>query len=292
VNELQSKFAVSERRACLVIDQPRQSQRYQPKVSSDEPALLKDILNLVREFPRYGYRLICGKLRQLGWTINPKRVYRIWKKEGLKVPIKKQKKRRMGDSTNASHRQRAEHPNHVWSWDFIFDRTASGKALKWLNIVDEFTRENLCLEVGYGFTSEDVIDQLAHISKERSLPKFIRSDNGPEFIAEKLKNWLANLDVGTLYVAPGSPWENAFAESFNSRFRDEFLALEVFDNLQAAKILTGQWRKNYNEARPHSSLGYVPPSEFARQCSVSVAIAPSTEHCRNNTTNFNQPVLS
>ena len=125
-----------------MIDQPRQSQRYQPKVSSDEPALLKDILNLVREFPRYGYRLICGKLRQLGWTINPKRVYRIWKKEGLKVPIKKQKKRRMGDSTNASHRQRAEHPNHVWSWDFIFDRTASGKALKWLNIVDEFTREN------------------------------------------------------------------------------------------------------------------------------------------------------
>ena len=123
-----------------MIDQPRQSQRYQPKVSSDEPALLKDILNLVREFPRYGYRLICGKLRQLGWTINPKRVYRIWKKEGLKVPIKKQKKRRMGDSTNASHRQRAEHPNHVWSWDFIFDRTASGKALKWLNIVDEFTR--------------------------------------------------------------------------------------------------------------------------------------------------------
>ena len=143
MNELQSKFAVSERRACLVIDQPRQSQRYQPKVSSDEPALLKDILNLVREFPRYGYRLICGKLRQLGWTINPKRVYRIWKKEGLKVPIKKQKKRRMGDSTNASHRQRAEHPNHVWSWDFIFDRTASGKALKWLNIVDEFTRENV-----------------------------------------------------------------------------------------------------------------------------------------------------
>ena len=183
-------------------------------------------------------------------------------------------------------------PTHVWSWDFIFDRTASGKALKWLNIVDEFTRENLCLEVGYGFTSEDVIDQLAHISKERSLPKFIRSDNGPEFIAEKLKNWLANLDVGTLYVAPGSPWENAFAESFNSRFRDEFLALELFDNLQAAKILTGQWRKNYNEARPHSSLGYVPPSEFARQCSVSVAGAPSTEHCRNNTTNFNQPVLS
>ena len=148
MNELQSEFTVSQRRACRVVDQPRQSQRYQTKVRDDEPALVKDILDLVGQFPRYGYRLICGKLRQLGWTINPKRVYRIWKQEGLKVPMKKRKKRRLGTSENSIGRRAAEHMNHVWSWDFIFDRTASGKQLKWLVIIDEFTRENLCLDVG------------------------------------------------------------------------------------------------------------------------------------------------
>lgn len=295
MNELQSKFTVSQRRACRVVDQPRQSQRYQTKVRDDEPALVKDILELVGQFPRYGYRLICGKLRQLGWTINPKRVYRIWKQEGLKVPMKKRKKRRLGKSSNSIGRRAAEHPNHVWSWDFIFDRTASGKQLKWLVIIDEFTRENLCLDVGYGFKSEDVIDRLVAISAERGLPRFIRSDNGPEFIAGPLRQWLEQLDVETLYIEPASPWQNGFAESFNSRLRDEFLALEVFDNLTAAKRLSDAWRANYNNHRPHSSLGYKTPTEFARQCSASVACAPSTEHCRKDQANnveFNQPLLS
>ena len=139
------------------------------------------------------------------------------------------------------------------------------QATQWLVIVDEFTRENLCLEVGYNFTSNDIIDELAKLSATRGLPQFIRSDNGPELIAEKLRGWLENLDVGALYIAPGSPWENAYAESFNSRFRDEFLALEVFDNLQAARKLTGFWRANYNEHRPHSSLDYMTPADFARQ---------------------------
>jgi transposase InsO family protein len=272
VKELQDKFTVSQRRACRVIDQPRQSQRYQPKVRDDEPALVKDILELVREFPRYGYRMICGKLRQLGWTVNPKRVYRIWKQEGLKVPVKKRKKRRLGSSNNSVKRRSAQHVNHVWSWDFIFDRTIFGKQLKWLTIVDEFTRENLCLDVGYGFKSEEVIDRLATLTALRGLPKFIRSDNGPEFIAGPLREWLGELDVGTLYIEPGSPWENAFAESFNSRFRDEFLAVEVFDNLPAAKRLTAAWRVNYNDHRPHSSLGYMTPSDFARQCSASSGV--------------------
>lgn len=295
MNELQSEFAVSERRACCVVDQPRQTQRYQPRLRDDEPALVKNILELVREFPRYGYRFICSKLRQAGWTINPKRVYRIWQQEGLKVPVKKRKKRRLGNSGNSIKRLAAEHPNHVWSWDFIFDRTASGKQLKWLVIVDEFTRESLCLEVGYGFKSEEVIEQLVSISATRGLPKFIRSDNGPEFIAGQLREWLEELDVGTLYIEPGSPWQNGFAESFNSRFRNEFLALEVFDNLAAAKNLTAAWKANYNNHRPHSSLGYMTPADFARQCSASVACAPSTEHCRKdkeNNVNFNQPVLS
>ena len=231
-------------------------------------ALVRDILELVREFPRYGYRFICGKLRQAGWTINPKRVYRIWKQEGPKVPVKKRKKRRLGKSSNSAQRLAAEHINHVWSWDFIFDRTASGKQLKWLVIIDEFTRENLCLEVGYGFKSEDVIDCLVAISMKRRLPKVIRGDNGPEFIAEPLREWLGKLDVGTLYIEPASPWQNAFAESFNSRLRDEFLSLEVFDNLKAANRLTATWRSNYNDHRPHGSLSYMTPSEFARQCSA------------------------
>lgn len=295
MNELQSKFTVSQRRACRVVGQPRQTQRYQRKFRDDEPALVEDILKLVGEFPRYGYRIICGKLRQLGWTINPKRVYRIWKQEGLKVPMKKRKKRRLGNSHNSALRASAEHANHVWSWDFVFDRTASGKQLKWLVIIDEFTRENLCLEVGYGFKSEDVIDRLVAISSERGLPRFIRSDNGPEFIAEALRKWLGKLDVGTLYIEPGSPWQNAFVESFNSRLRDEFLSLEVFDNREAAQRLTRHWRTNYNDHRPHSSLGYMTPTEFARQCSASVACAPSAEHCRNDQgkyEEFNQPVLS
>ena len=295
MNELQSKFTVSQRRACRAVDQPRQTQRYQHKVRDDEPALVRDILELVREFPRYGYRFICGKLRQAGWTINPKRVYRIWKQEGLKVPVKKRKKRRLGKSSNSAQRLAAKQINHVWSWDFIFDRTASGKQLKWLVIIDEFTRENLCLEVGYGFKSEDVIDCLVAIFMKRGLPKFIRSDNGPEFIAEPLREWLGKLDVGALYIEPASPRQNAFAESFNSRLRDEFLSLEEFDNLKAAKRLTATWRSNYSDHRQHGSLSYMTPSEFARQCSASVACAPSTEHCRRNqetNENLNQPVLS
>jgi putative transposase len=295
VDELQRKFAVSQRRACRVVDQPRQTQRYQRKIASDEQQLLKDIYQLVRQFPRYGYRMICAKLRQHGWTINPKRVYRLWKQEGLKVPLKKRKKRRLGSSRNSSQRRRAEAPNEVWSWDFIFDRTTSGQALKWLAIVDEFTRENLCLNVDTNMTSEDVIDQLARLSRTRGLPKYIRSDNGPELIADQLRDWLERVDVETLYIAPGSPWENAYAESFNSRFRDEFLGLEVFDCLSAAKQLTVRWREEYNHHRPHSSLGYLTPSEFARRCFPSVACAPSEKHRRKeqaNQSNFNQPVLS
>ena len=195
MDQLQSEFTVSQRRACKAIGQPRQTQRYQRKVRDDEPALVKQILELVRQFPRYGYRMICGMLRELGWTVNPKRVYRIWKQEGLKVPVKKRKKKRLGSSDNSSQRRRAKSPNQVWSWDFIFDRTESGKALKWLVIIDEFTRENLCLEVGYNFTSEDVIECLRILAVTRGMPKFIRSDNGPELVAERLRSWLAKLDV-------------------------------------------------------------------------------------------------
>jgi len=257
--------------------------------------LICDILSLVRQFPRYGYRMIWSKLKQLGWQrLNVKRVYRIWRQEGLKVSKKKRKRRRLGDGSNSIVRRQAEGINDVWSWDFIFDRTASGRPLKWLAILDEFTRENLCLEVNHNMTSEDIIDVLAELIKTRGVPKHIRSDNGPEFIAKSLQAWFGKLGIETLYIEPGSPWQNGYSESFNSRFRDEFLAIEEFENLTSAKVLTRMHRANYNEDRPHSSLGYMTPAEFSRQCSVSVACAPSTEHCRESnksTVEINQTVL-
>ena len=181
VRKLTSEFGISERRACRVLDQPRASQRYQITVRGDEAALVKRMLELARKHPRYGYRFITAKLRQEGWPVNRKRVYRLWRREGLKVPQKKRKKRRLGTSENACHRRRAERKDHVWCWDFIFDRTASGSPLKWLSIEDEYTRECLCLKVARSITSEDVIDTLAELFAMRGVPEHIRSDNGPEF---------------------------------------------------------------------------------------------------------------
>ena len=278
---LQRDFTVSERRACRVLDQPRQTQRYQGTIRDDEQSLICDILSLVRQFPRYGYRMIWSKLKQLGWQkLNVKRVYRIWRQEGLKVSKKKHKKRRLGDSSNSIIRRRAQGIDDVWSWDFVFDRTTSGRPLKWLVILDEFTRENLRLEVNHNMTSEDIIDLLADLIKTRGVPKHIRSDNGPEFIAKALQAWFAKLGIETLYIEPGSPWENGYCESFNSRFRDEFLAIEEFETLAAAKALTRMHRANYNHDRPHSSLDYMTPAEFARQFSASSACAPEAENCR------------
>lgn len=264
-----------------MLDQPRQTQRYQGTIRDDEQSLICDILSLVRQFPRYGYRMIWSKLKQLGWQkLNVKRVYRIWRQEGLKVSKEKHKKRRLGDSSNSIIRRRAQCINDVWSWDFVFDRTTSGRPLKWLVILDEFTRENLRLEVNHNMTSEDIIDLLADLIKTRGVPKHIRSDNGPEFIAKALQAWFAKLGIETLYIEPGSPWENGYCESFNSRFRDEFLAIEEFETLAAAKALTRMHRANYNHDRPHSSLDYMTPAEFARQFSASSACAPEAENCR------------
>lgn len=207
--------------------------------------------------------MVTAKLRQEGWRVNAKRVYRLWRREGLKVPRKKRKKRRLGSSKNACIRRRATEMNDVWCWDFIFDHTANGTQLKWLSIVDEFTRESLCLKVARSITSEDVLDTLAELFAMRGVPNHIRSDNGPEFIATIVQKWLKQLGVETMYVAPGSPWENGYAESFHSRLRDEFLALEEFEGLRAARQLTKTWRAEYNGSRPHSALKYMTPSEFA-----------------------------
>lgn len=275
--KLQAEFSVSERRACRVIDQPRGSQRYRSKPRDDERALVKRMLELVRQRPRFGYRRIAALLRKEFWRASATRIYRLWRREGLKVPQKKRKRRRLGKSENACHRRRAEHKDHVWCWDFVFDHTTSGSTLKWLSIVDEYTRECLALKVDRSITSEDVIDTLAELFAMRGVPQHIRSDNGPEFIARAIQRWLAQVEVETLYIEPGSPWENGFAESFHSRLRDEFLALEVFESLVAARKLTQAWREDYNHHRPHSSLGYVTPVEFAARCAASVRATPSLQ---------------
>jgi putative transposase len=275
--KLQAEFSVSERRACQVIDQPRTSQRYQAQPRDDERAVVKRMLELVRERPRFGYRRIASLLRKEFWRASATRIYRLWRREGLKVPQKKRKRRRLGKSENGCHRRRAEHKDHVWCWDFVFDHTTSGSTLKWLSIVDEYTRECLTLKVDRSITSEDVIDTLAELFAMRGVPRHIRSDNGSEFIARAIQRWLRQVEVETLYVEPASPWENGYAESFHSRLRDEFLAMEQFESLVAARKLTQAWREDYNHHRPHSSLGYVVPAEFAARCAASVRATPSLQ---------------
>jgi transposase InsO family protein len=275
--ELKEQYSVSERRACEVLQQPRSTQRYESKPRDDEPALVKRMLAAARRHPRWGYRRVAWRLRQDAWRASNSRVYRLWRREGLKVPVKKRKKRRLGKSENGCVRRRAESKDHVWAWDFVFDHTTSGSQLKWLSIVDEYTRECLALKVDRSITSEDVIDTLAELFAMRGVPKCVRSDNGPEFVAHAIRRWLKQVDVETLYIKPGSPWENGYAESFHSRLRDEFLALEVFESLSAAVRLTRQWREDYNHHRPHSSLGYVTPIEFAARCTASAPASASPQ---------------
>lgn len=289
VEELQNSFDVSERRACSVINQPRSSQRYQCRQQDDEAPLVRRMLELARSHPRHGYRLIAGALRTEGWAVNRKRVYRLWRREGLKVPQKRRKRRRLGTSTNGCARRRAERPNDVWAWDFVFDHTSNGRQLKWLSIVDEFTRECLCLSVSRRFTSVNVKDELASLIAVRGLPRHIRSDNGPEFIAQELRDWLTQLQVETLYIEPGAPWENGYAESFHSRFRDEFLSMEIFDSVSAARQLTTSWKYGYNHRRPHSSLGYRTPVAFATDWTASTPVAALPPFQQPNPLSVTQP---
>jgi transposase InsO family protein len=265
------------------VNQPRSSQRYELQPRDDESKLAARMRELACRRPRFGYRRIAALLRAEAWRVSDARVFRLWRREGLKVPQKKRKRRRLGTSENACHRRRAEHRDHVWCWDFVFDRTASGSMLKWLSIVDEYTRECLALKVDRSITSEDVIDTLAELFAMRGVPRCIRSDNGPEFIAAAIRRWLSQVDVQALYIEPGSPWENGFAESFHGRVRDEFLAIEIFDNLRAARELTAAWKEDYNHHRPHSSLGYQTPNQFAAACAASAPAAPALQqHTRRD----------
>jgi transposase InsO family protein len=257
---------VSERRACKVLGQPRHTQRYIAQQDDDEPALVKRMLALVGAHPRYGYRRIWALLKLEGWHVNKKRIWRLWKQEGLKVPQKKHKRRSLGVAVNGCTRLQATGKDCIWAMDFVFDVTANGRSLKWLAIVDEFTRENLALEVRRQFKATDVVDVLRELIALRGTPAHIRCDNGPEFIAQAVKNWLETSHIGPLYIEPGSPWQNGYAESFNSKLRDELLAVEIFETLPQAKALAIHWRWEYNHRRPHSSLNYQTPAAFAATC--------------------------
>lgn len=252
---------MSERRACKVLGQNRSTQRRAAVVRSDEDALTADIVELAGEYGRYGYRRVTGLLWQAGWQVNPKRVERIWRQEGLKVPSRQPRKRgRLWLNDGSCIRLRAERKNHVWSYDFVMDRTHEGKAFRMLTIVDEYTKESLAIRVARKLDSNEVIHALADLFLTRGIPEYIRSDNGSEFTAETVRDWLGKLGVGTLFIEPGSPWENGYIESFNGKLRDELLNMEIFYTLAEAKILIEQWRVHYNTVRPHSALGYRPPA--------------------------------
>jgi len=263
VNHVRDRLGVSERRACQVLGQPRSTQRHEPKERDDERRLVKRIIELACRFGRYGYRRITALLRREGWRVNHKRVQRIWRQEGLKVPKKQPKRGRLWLNDGSCVRLRPQHADHVWAYDFVLARTHDGRPVRMLTLVDEFTRECLAIDVARRLNSEDVLERLTWLFVTRGVPKYIRSDNGPEFTARAVRDWLKRIGVGTLFIEPGSPWENGYVESFNGKLRDELLNGEIFFTLTEAKVLIERWRREYNTVRPHSSLGYRPPAPEA-----------------------------
>jgi len=246
-----------------VLGQARSTQRQARGVSEEEERLVARIIALATRYGRYGYRRVTVLLRAEGWRVNHKRVERIWRQEGLKVPQKQPKRGRLWLNDGSCIRLRPERKNHVWSYDLMAERTQDGRAFRILTILDEYTRECLRITVARRITAQDVIDQLAELFVDRGIPEHIRSDNGPEFTARAIRQWLRDLGVKTLYIEPGSPWENGYIESFNGKLRDELLNVEIFTTLFEAQVLIEDWRKDYNRIRPHSALGYRPPAPEA-----------------------------
>jgi len=260
VEHVLKALPVSERRACGVIGQPRATQRYQATVPDDEVGLTAAIISYASRYGRYGYRRILALLWDDGWVVNHKRMERIWKQEGLKVPQKQPKRGRLWLRDGSCIRLRPCWQNHVWSYDFVTARTHDGKAFRMLTIIDEYTRECLAIEVARRLDADAVLYRLTELFVTRRPPDYIRSDNWPEFTAKAVREWLSRVGVTTLYIEPGSPWENGYNESFNGKLRDELLNGEIFYTLKEAQILIERWRQEYNTIRPHSSLGYRPPA--------------------------------
>jgi transposase InsO family protein len=260
VEHVVREIGISERRACAVLGQHRSTQRKVPRGAEDEARLTAEIIELAKRYGRYGYRRIAALLRNAGWSVNRKRVERIWRREGLKVPQRQPKRGRLWLADGSCIRLRPERANHVWAYDFVEDRTREGRKFRMLCVVDEFTREALAIRVARRLTSSDVIDVLADLFLAHGTPAQIRSDQGPEFIAEAVKAWIAGVGARTAYIEKASPWENGYVESFNGKLRDELLNGEVFNTLREAQVLIEDWRRHYNRIRPHSSLGYRPPA--------------------------------
>ena len=254
---------MSERHACRLVGQWRATQRYQPMHRTGEDALTEAIIQLASEYGRYGYRRITALLQQAGWQVGKDRVQRIWRREGLKAPQKQRPRGRLWLNDGSCIRLRPERPNHVWSYDFVSARTHDGRTIRMLTLIDEFTRECLAIRVARRLGRYEVIETVADVMLFRGIPENIRSDNGSEFVAEELRKWLAKVGTGTLYIEPGSPWENGYCESFNGKLRDECLNGEIFYSLKEAQIVIEKWRVNYNTKRPHSALGYRPPAPAA-----------------------------
>lgn len=261
---LMERFRVSQRHACRVVGQSRTTQRYEAVPRADESALTHAIVELANLYGRYGYRTITGLLQQQGWEVEHGRVWRIWRAEGLKVPVKQRPRGRLFLNDGSCIRLRPQYKNHVWSYDFVSCQTHDGRKFRVLVILDEYTRECLSLVVARRIKAMDVLEALSVLMIARGIPAYIRSDNGPEFVARILRQWLERIGVQTAYIEPGSPWENGYCESFNGKFRDQFLNGEIFYSLKEAAILIERWRYHYNHVRPHSSLGFRPPAPLTK----------------------------
>ena len=273
---LQQRFAVSERRVCRLLKHPRGTQRYIPTQHADEDALTQAIVALAGEYGRYGYRRITPMLRDEGWNVSRDRVERIWRREGLKVPAKQKPRGRLWLNDGSCIRLRPTHRNHVWSYDFVHHATHDGRTLRLLTLIDEFSRESLAIEVRRRFSGAEVIEVLSDAMLIHGIPEHIRSDNGPEMTSKRVRNWLEQIGSQTLFIEPGSPWENGYNESFNGKLRDELLNGEIFYSLKEAKIIIEQWRQHYNTKRPHSSLGYRPPAPATQSSKTIQLQQPST----------------
>jgi len=263
VRYLAKQGRCSQRRACAVVRIPRSLVRYIARRRKDEAKLVRKIHRLAIRHSRYGYRRITVLLRREGFRVNKKRVHRIWKSEGLSLPRRRPKRRKMGSTGGIVNK--AEYPNHVWSYDFVEDRTERGGKLRILVIIDEYIRECLAIRVKPSIPSSAVIEVLEWLFLTRGVPKYIRSDNGPEFVSRAVCQWLENSGCQTLFIKPGSPWENGYIESFNDKLRNECLNREIFRNGKEAQAIVEAFRQEYNNYRPHSSLGYLTPAEFARR---------------------------
>jgi putative transposase len=265
VDHLQRVLGLSQRLACRIVGQHRSTQRHQPTEPERDRALREQLRQFSRAHPRWGYRRAHVQLRQQGWMVNRKAIQRLWCEEGLRVPTKRRKRRRLGTSTCPADRLAAEHPDHVWALDYQFDQTQDGRRLKLLNVVDEHTREALTIEVNRGIDADATVKVLDRLVAERgTAPRFIRCDNGPELTANALRDWCRFAGAGTSYIEPGAPWQNPYVESFGSRLRDELLAVEAFSSLLEARVLVEDWRIEDNTVRPHSALGYLTPTNYAK----------------------------